>query len=650
MAHRGQEPGERGRPTKGPARRGAHGPARPSLKGAPARGIPGGVRLVHEDEDLIVVDKPPGLLTAGLPGQEIDSVFRYLKVHVRDQHKRRGTKVWIIHRLDKEASGLLVFAKTDRAYEFLKEEFRSRRAHRLYAAVVEGDMGGASQPSSEAAQDGVRRRVVQQPSGTIQSFLIEDEQGIVRSVAAATSSKARSYDKSGDHAKIAVTHWRVLAAGQGRTLLQVRLETGRKNQIRVHMQEAKHPIVGDRRYGAATDPIERVCLHAAELGFAHPATGQTVRYSSPVPRAFTSLVGRDSVVLQEEPTERKEPEKSKDGVKSPVKGLDNEAAKGAAALRDGAGKAAAPTKVDRLEPRAVSESWDHVAEWYAGLIEERKSDHHEQVILPGTVRLLRVEPGLRVLDVACGQGVLTHRVAALGAMAVGIDASPKLIEAARRGGSAGKPGAEPGVKFVVGDAREIAKLDLGEFDRAACVMALMNIEPMSAVLNGVAACLRQGGMFVGVVLHPAFRAPGQTSWGWDGETRNAERGARKSNASTPRSEFRAPRSEVTQYRRVDGYLSAGQSPIVMNPGEVARGRAPVTTVTFHRPIQTYINAFAKAGLLVDAMEEWPSLRMSQPGPRAAEENRARREIPMFLAIRGVKGSEGRPKADHSRLQ
>jgi len=105
------------------------------------RGNTGGVRLVHEDEDLIVVDKPPGLLTAGLPGQEIDSVFRYLKVHVRDQHKRRGTKVWIIHRLDKEASGLLVFAKTDRSYEFLKEEFRSRRAHRLYAAVVEGDMG-----------------------------------------------------------------------------------------------------------------------------------------------------------------------------------------------------------------------------------------------------------------------------------------------------------------------------------------------------------------------------------------------------------------------------------------------------------------------------------------------------------------------------
>src|SRR6185295_19897167 len=89
---------------------------------------------------------------------------------------------------------------------------------------------------------------------------------------------------------------------------------------------------------------------------------------------------------------------------------------------------------------------------------------------------------------------------------------------------------------------------------------------------------------------------------------------------------------VKQYRRVDGYLSPGQAPIVMNPGGAAHGREAITTMTFHRPIQGYVNAFAKAGLLVDAMEEWPSLRISQPGPRAAEENRARREIPMFLAL------------------
>ena len=266
-----------------------------------------------------------------------------------------------------------------------------------------------------------------------------------------------------------------------------------------------------------------------------------------------------------------------------------------------------------------------MADWYTDLIEERKSDHHELVLLPGAIRLLKAREGMRVLDIACGQGELCRRLSAQGVEAVGIDASPKLIEGARR--QAGGKGPAP--EFVVGDARGIAGLDVGEFDAATCVMALMNIEPLPPVLEGVAGKLKSGGVFVAVVLHPAFRAPGQTSWGWDGETRNAERGTRKG---------RGPerRSEVTQYRRVDGYLSAGQTPIVMNPGGVARGIAPVTTMTYHRPIQAYVNALAKAGLLVDAMEEWASLRQSEPGPRAAEENRARREIPMFLALRGVK--------------
>jgi hypothetical protein len=89
-----------------------------------------------------------------------------------------------------------------------------------------------------------------------------------------------------------------------------------------------------------------------------------------------------------------------------------------------------------------------------------------------------------------------------------------------------------------------------------------------------------------------------------------------------------------QYRRVDAYLSVASRPIVMNPGQVAAGAPAVTTVTWHRPIQAYVSAFAAAGLLVDALEEWPSHRQSEPGPRAAEEDRARREIPMFLAIRG----------------
>ena len=93
---------------------------------------------------------------------------------------------------------------------------------------------------------------------------------------------------------------------------------------------------------------------------------------------------------------------------------------------------------------------------------------------------------------------------------------------------------------------------------------------------------------------------------------------------------------MRQYRRVDGYLSPGQFPITMNPGHAAHGAEPVQTWTFHRPVQTYVRLLTEAGFLVEALEEWPSMRKSQPGPRAAEEDRARREIPMFLGIRAIK--------------
>ena len=94
--------------------------------------------------------------------------------------------------------------------------------------------------------------------------------------------------------------------------------------------------------------------------------------------------------------------------------------------------------------------------------------------------------------------------------------------------------------------------------------------------------------------------------------------------------------EFKMFRKVEGYLSPDHHAVVMNPGAVAKGADPISTVTWHRPIQTYVAAFAKAGLLIDALEEWTSLRESEPGPRAHEENRVRREIPMFLAIRGVR--------------
>jgi SAM-dependent methyltransferase len=285
-----------------------------------------------------------------------------------------------------------------------------------------------------------------------------------------------------------------------------------------------------------------------------------------------------------------------------------------------------------------SSSWDHVAEWYDQLVGERGSDHHERVILPGTLRLLGDVRGRRILDVACGQGILCRRLAALGASVSGTDASPRLIALAKR-----QEGERP-IDYFVGDARRLGDAVPGTFDAVTCIMALMNIDPLGPVMEGIASKLAPSGMFVAVMLHPAFRAPGQTSWGWEenkaaegawrgssAERDRPDRGRRKPGQSKPREV-----SDVRQYRRVDGYLSPGEREIVMNPGRVASGAKAITTLTYHRPIQSYVSALASAGLLVEALEEWPSLRTSQPGPRAAEENRIRREIPMFLAIRAVK--------------
>lgn len=592
---------------------------------------PGGavqrLKIVFEDKDVLVVDKPAGLISANMPGETRESLFDIVKEYVRGD-KRKPVRVWIIHRLDKEASGLLVFAKTEKAFQWLKEDFRAKRVHRLYLAVVEGEIGAGDAETVSL----LGPRVKQLPGGTIQSFIKDDESGTMRSVAIGDAvregdrgrgpmsragapagrpvgrgplgPRGRGGPLEDDAPRLAVTHWRVLGAGQDRSLLQLRLETGRKNQIRVHMQEFKHPIIGDARYGATTDPIGRMALHASELGFTHPGTGQMMRYFSPAPAEFYRSVGMEPPAAPVAPAPPPTP--------APAE--------------------ARPSPTAPVPPKPAAEtSWDHVAEWYDGLIEEERSDHFRHVIVPGTLRLLRPpapeagSPPMRVLDVACGQGALSRKIAELGAEVVGVDASPRLIEAARQRAAA----AGIASRFEVGDARDLGALPAEvlerPFDAATCVMALMNIDPLEPVLRGAAGVLKSGGSLVAVILHPAFRAPGQTGWGWDRPPQRPSRG-------------KPPRREDAgrQFRRVDGYLSPGQTPITMNPGRAAHGEEPVLTWTFHRPIQTYVRAFTEAGFLIEALEEWPSMRKSQPGPRAAEENRARREIPMFLGIRAVK--------------
>lgn len=543
-----------------------------------------GATIVHEDADLIVVNKPSGLLTAGMAGETRLTLFDLIKRRLKEsgpggpvRSRARGRDeraagrggdgprvgAGVIHRLDKEASGLLVFSKTDKAYQWLKEDFKAKRVHRIYLAVLEGEMGTPGE------------------QGTMQSFLREDKSGYVKSIKpdefrGSTAAGARGESEDDDVAKPAVTHYRIMAVGKGHTLVQARLETGRKHQIRVHFADRGHPLVGDRRYGAKTDPGKRIALHASELGFTHPGTGMKERYTTPAPRAFYDLCGERA------PAERAAPAQA-----APER---------------------APAPAMRTAPRSgtTDTDWEAVAAWYDDLQSSGQSDHYANVIIPGTLRLVQPREGLRVLDVACGQGVIARALAERGTSVVGVDGSPSLIEAARAraGGLSGGSAA-----FHVGDARDLGALGLeaASFDTATCIMALSNIEPIEPCLRAVHTLLKPGGSLVFVIVHPAFRAPDQTSWGWDEPSR-------------------------TQYRRVDGYLSPAAKAIKMHPGS-----APdVTTMTFHRPLQTYVRHLAESGFAVTGLEEWPAMRTSQPGPRAEAENRARREIPLFVAVTAQK--------------
>jgi len=367
-----------------------------------------------------------------------------------------------------------------------------------------------------------------------------------------------------------VTSVRVIGTGNGLSLLRVRARPDAPGQVRAHLGSVQHPVVGDAEHGSHRDDVRRVALHAEEIRLRHPGTGMTERFRCPAPASFFKAIGTEPPA--------------------------------------NAGKDDAPG------PQNLG--WDQVAGWYDYLIASGGSDHHERTVIPGVERLLELLPGERCLDVACGQGILLDQLARRpdhGPL-FGVDASPNLVQSAAR--TLGQH-----ASIMVGDARDLPALsaaqDWAPFDAVACVLALMNIDDLAAVCSGLHAVLRPGGRVVISILHPAFRSPQTTAWGWTTDERTAV---------------------PVQFRRVDRYMSERASPIVMNPGRVAAGERPITTTTHHRPIAAYINALANAGLLVDAMEEWSSQRTSAPGPRAEAENIARAEIPMFLAIRARKPS------------
>jgi SAM-dependent methyltransferase len=205
-----------------------------------------------------------------------------------------------------------------------------------------------------------------------------------------------------------------------------------------------------------------------------------------------------------------------------------------------------------------------------------------------------------VLDLACGQGAVSRALCQAGAAVTGVDLSPRLIQMARQR-------SPKAIRYLVGDARRLDSLPDKSFDAAVCVLAAQNIEPIAPVFAQCARLLKPGGRLVTVLTHPAFRIPRQSGWGRDEDRK-------------------------LLFRRVDRYLTPLKIPIDMRPFKLPDQQV---TWTYHRPIQTYVNGLAEAGLWTNTLEEWPSPRASQPGPTARAENRARGEFPLFLALRAV---------------
>jgi 23S rRNA pseudouridine1911/1915/1917 synthase len=213
---------------------------------------PIGLTILHEDEDLIVIHKEAGLLSIAA-GEEKDlTAHHQLMEHVRRTHPKN--RVYIVHRLDRDTSGVMLFAKNEQIKHTLQEAWHEAVIERSYIALVE--------------------RKVKRPEGRIVSWLKESK----------TLKMYSSPTPNGGQE--AITHYKVLQATPDYSLLQVKLETGRKNQIRVHMQDIGHPIVGDKKYGSTRNTIGRLGLHAQVLAFTHPTTGKEMRFETQIPGKF----------------------------------------------------------------------------------------------------------------------------------------------------------------------------------------------------------------------------------------------------------------------------------------------------------------------------------------------------------------------------
>lgn len=215
-----------------------------------------GINIVYEDKDIIVVDKHAGLLSISTDHEKIKTAFNMAALYL--ESKGQESKLYVVQRLDRDASGLMVFARSEKAQHILQSNWKDIILKMVYLAVVEG--------------------VPERMEGTITSYLKE-----IKSLLVSSSQDPKEGAK-------AITHYQVIEFGESFSLLKITLETSRKNQIRVHMHDIGHPVVGDKKYGATKSPIGRLGLHAWGLAFKHPVNDEPLQFETPVPRKFLRLI------------------------------------------------------------------------------------------------------------------------------------------------------------------------------------------------------------------------------------------------------------------------------------------------------------------------------------------------------------------------
>ena len=208
------------------------------------------LEIIFEDDDILVVEKPAGLLSVATNKMESDTLHSRCLDYIRTKH--HSNWCYIVHRLDRETSGIMIFALSKQNKEYLQEQFAERSIYRTYFALVEG-------------------KLPRKP-GTEIEWLLEDKNLRVKKVKPNTKSS-----------KEAITHWEVVKENQSTSLVRIAIDTGRRHQIRMAMKSLGSPVVGDDLHGAKTDPMGRVCLHASSLEFLHPQTDEPVRFETRVP-------------------------------------------------------------------------------------------------------------------------------------------------------------------------------------------------------------------------------------------------------------------------------------------------------------------------------------------------------------------------------